>query len=54
MNDQPRRTRQNIIALVLLVILVLAGMQLFSRFIRDVAIMKRVTAGHQDCAERTL
>lgn len=32
--------------------IVLAGTLLFSRFIRDVAIMKCVTAGHQDCAER--
>jgi hypothetical protein len=35
-----------------LVIIVLAGTLSFSRFIRDVAIMKCVTAGRQDCVER--
>jgi hypothetical protein len=37
---------------VVLGIVVLAGTLLFSRFIRDVAIMKCVTAGRQDCVER--
>jgi hypothetical protein len=51
-NDQARRTRQNLIAIALLVIIVLAGTLLFSRFIRNAAIMKCVTSGRQDCVER--
>ncbi len=52
MNDQTRRTVQNVIALMVLAVIVLAGTLLFSRFIRDVAIMKCVTAGRQDCVAR--
>jgi hypothetical protein len=52
MNDKKHRTLQNFIALVVLGIILLAGTLLFSRFIRDVAIMKCVTAGRQDCVER--
>jgi hypothetical protein len=52
MNDKTHRTLQNLIALVVLGIILLAGTLLFSRFIRDVAIMKCVTAGRQDCVER--
>jgi hypothetical protein len=51
-NDQERRKRQNLLALALLAIIVLAGTLLFSRFIRNAAIMKCVTAGRQDCVER--
>jgi hypothetical protein len=35
-----------------LVIIVLAGTLLFSRFIRNAAIMECVTSGRQDCVER--
>jgi|JRHI01.1.fsa_nt_gi hypothetical protein len=50
--EQERRKRQNLIALAFLVIIVLAGTLLFSRFIRNAAIMKCVTSGRQDCVER--
>jgi hypothetical protein len=51
-NEQARRTRQNLFARAILVVIVLAGTLLFSRFIRNVAIMKCVTAGRQDYVER--
>jgi hypothetical protein len=35
-----------------LALIVLAGTLLFSRFIRNAAIMKCVTSGRQDCVER--
>ena len=47
--EQERRKRQNLIALAFLVIIVLAGTLLFSRFIRNAAIMKCVTSGRQYC-----
>ena len=51
-NDQARRKRRNLLALALLAFIVLAGTLLFSRFIRNAAIMKCVTSGRQDCVER--
>jgi hypothetical protein len=52
MNDKTHRTLQNLIALAVLGVIVLAGTLLFSRFIHDVAVMKCVTAGRPDCVER--
>jgi hypothetical protein len=52
MDDKTHRRLQNLIALAVLGVIVLAGTLLFSRFFRDVAIMKCVTAGRQDCVER--
>jgi hypothetical protein len=51
MNDKTHRTLRNLIALAVLGVIVLAGTLLFSRFIRNAAIMKCVTAGRQDCVE---
>jgi hypothetical protein len=52
MGDKTHRTLRKLIALAVLGVIVLAGTLLFSRFFRDVAIMKCITAGRQDCVER--
>jgi hypothetical protein len=51
-NDRAPQTRKNMVALALLVVIVLASTLLFSNFIRSAAVLKCVTSGRQDCAER--
>jgi hypothetical protein len=53
-SDHARRTKQNVVVLFLLVVIVFAGTLLFRNFVTSIAIMKCVTSGRQDCVERVL
>jgi hypothetical protein len=50
-SEQARRTKQNILDLSLLVVIVLAGALLFRNFIRSAAMLRCVRSGRQDCVQ---
>ena len=51
-DDQEHHSRRSLAAVAFLVIVAIAGAMLFANFLHNVAMMKCVTAGRQDCETR--